>query len=110
MKVEIPITGDGFSFRKLFAFMGPGILISIAYMDPGNCMNSLRCFRLLEQVATDIQAGASFNYRMIWVLVFATTLGLFLQVLCSRLGLITGFPKTLSEIIYSLRERFSSSM
>eukprot|EP01114_Cavostelium_apophysatum_P023945 TRINITY_DN919_c0_g1_i1.p1 TRINITY_DN919_c0_g1~~TRINITY_DN919_c0_g1_i1.p1 ORF type:complete len:548 (-),score=13.13 TRINITY_DN919_c0_g1_i1:93-1736(-) len=76
-KVEIPITGDGFSWKKLFAFLGPGILISIAYIDPGN-------------FATDILAGSQFNYRMIWVLVLATTLGLLLQILSSRLGLIVG--------------------
>eukprot|EP01119_Soliformovum_irregulare_P015574 TRINITY_DN4394_c0_g1_i1.p1 TRINITY_DN4394_c0_g1~~TRINITY_DN4394_c0_g1_i1.p1 ORF type:complete len:565 (-),score=117.90 TRINITY_DN4394_c0_g1_i1:40-1542(-) len=57
--------------------MGPGFLISIAYIDPGN-------------FATDIQAGAQFNFRFIWVLVFATTLGLFLQVLSARLGMVTG--------------------
>jgi len=74
-KVAIP-DHEGFSFKKLWAFTGPGFLIAIAYIDPGN-------------FATDISAGAQFNYRMIWVLVFATTMGLFLQVLAARLGMVT---------------------
>jgi len=74
-KISVP-DHAGFSWRKLWAFAGPGFLISIAYIDPGN-------------FATDISAGAAFNYRMIWVLVFATTMGLFLQVLAARLGMVT---------------------
>lgn len=67
----------GFSFRKLWAFMGPGFLVSIAYIDPGN-------------FAVDIQAGSQFKYMLAWVLFFATALGLLLQSLCAKLGIVTG--------------------
>jgi len=81
-KIEVP-DEEGWSFRKLLAFAGPGLLISIGYIDPGN-------------FATDISAGAQFNYRLLWVLVFATFMGLLLQVLASRLGMVTG--KHLAEV------------
>eukprot|EP01114_Cavostelium_apophysatum_P023947 TRINITY_DN919_c0_g2_i1.p1 TRINITY_DN919_c0_g2~~TRINITY_DN919_c0_g2_i1.p1 ORF type:complete len:564 (-),score=72.55 TRINITY_DN919_c0_g2_i1:79-1770(-) len=77
-KVHIPETKtDGFSFRKLWAFLGPGVLVSIAYIDPGN-------------FATDIAAGSQFNYRLIWILLLASCMSLMLQILSSRLGLIAG--------------------
>lgn len=75
-KIAIP-DEEGFSFKKLLAFAGPGLLVSIAYVDPGN-------------FTTDITAGAQFNYRLIWVLIAATFVGLILQILTSRLGLVTG--------------------
>ncbi|KNC84576.1 hypothetical protein, variant [Sphaeroforma arctica JP610] len=68
---------DRFSWKTLFKFAGPGMLVSIAYLDPGNLLS-------------DIQSGAAFNYRLIWVLVTATFLGLLMQVLAARLGTVTG--------------------
>jgi len=59
-------------------------------MDPGN-------------FATDIQAGASFNYRMIWILIFATSMGLFLQALSSKMGLITG-----KDLAMACREEYGN--
>ena len=56
-------TGEGFSFRKLWAFTGPGFLMSIAYLDPGN-------------VESDLQSGATAQYKLLWVLLWATVLGL----------------------------------
>lgn len=50
------------------------------------------CFNLI--VTTDISAGGQFNYRLIWVLVFSTFLGLLLQVLSARLGMVTGIYQT----------------
>jgi len=76
IKIAVP-EKEGFSLRKFWAFAGPGVLISMAYIDPGN-------------FATDIQAGAQFNYSMIWVIIFSTVLGLCLQILASRLGMTTG--------------------
>lgn len=57
--------------------MGPGFLVSVAYVDPGN-------------FDTDIRAGALFKYQLIWVLFVATLMGLLIQTLASRLGLVTG--------------------
>uniref|UniRef100_A0A8C5X6S6 Natural resistance-associated macrophage protein 1 n=1 Tax=Malurus cyaneus samueli TaxID=2593467 RepID=A0A8C5X6S6_9PASS len=78
-------TGRGFSFRKLWAFTGPGFLMSIAYLDPGN-------------VESDLQGGALAGFKLLWVLLWATVLGLLCQRLAIRLGVVTG--KDLSEICY----------
>merc|ERR1719336_445587 len=74
-----------FSFRKLWAFTGPGFLMSIAYLDPGN-------------VESDLQSGTVAQYRLLWVLMWATVLGLMMQRLAARLGTVTGLH--LAEICY----------
>eukprot|EP00052_Salpingoeca_macrocollata_P024155 m.215120 g.215120 ORF g.215120 m.215120 type:complete len:555 (+) comp22199_c1_seq7:1534-3198(+) len=66
-----------FSFRKLWAFTGPGFLMSIAYLDPGN-------------LESDLQAGAVAGYQLLWVLFWSTVGGLFLQLLSARLAVVTG--------------------
>ncbi|XP_050833050.1 natural resistance-associated macrophage protein 1 isoform X1 [Serinus canaria] len=78
-------SGPGFSFRKLWAFTGPGFLMSIAYLDPGN-------------VESDLQSGALAGFKLLWVLLWATILGLLCQRLAIRLGVVTG--KDLGEICY----------
>ncbi|CAG0912714.1 unnamed protein product [Notodromas monacha] len=86
-KVEIPITADdeSFSFRKLWAFTGPGFLMSIAYLDPGN-------------IESDLQSGAVAQYRLLWVLLLSTVLGLMMQRLAARLGVVTGMH--LAQLCY----------
>lgn len=64
---------DGFSFKKLWAFTGPGFLMSIAYLDPGN-------------IESDLQSGTVAEYRLLWMLLSATILGLLMQRLSARLG------------------------
>ncbi|XP_075145215.1 solute carrier family member malvolio isoform X2 [Haematobia irritans] len=77
-KVLIPQTDKlGFSWRKLWAFTGPGFLMSIAYLDPGN-------------IESDLQSGAAAKYKILWVLLWATVLGLLMQRLAARLGVVTG--------------------
>uniref|UniRef100_A0A5F8GN03 Solute carrier family 11 member 2 n=1 Tax=Monodelphis domestica TaxID=13616 RepID=A0A5F8GN03_MONDO len=66
-----------FSFRKLWAFTGPGFLMSIAYLDPGN-------------IESDLQSGAVAGFKLLWVLLMATLVGLLLQRLAARLGVVTG--------------------
>ncbi|XP_029450804.1 natural resistance-associated macrophage protein 2 isoform X3 [Rhinatrema bivittatum] len=66
-----------FSFRKLWAFTGPGFLMSIAYLDPGN-------------IESDLQSGAVAGFKLLWVLLTATIIGLLLQRLAARLGVVTG--------------------
>eukprot|EP01064_Diplonema_japonicum_P030601 TRINITY_DN5241_c0_g2_i10.p1 TRINITY_DN5241_c0_g2~~TRINITY_DN5241_c0_g2_i10.p1 ORF type:complete len:569 (+),score=143.96 TRINITY_DN5241_c0_g2_i10:72-1709(+) len=66
-----------FDLRKLWAFTGPGFLMSIAYLDPGN-------------LEADLQAGASGKYQLLWILFWATVMGLVLQNLASKLGLVSG--------------------
>uniref|UniRef100_A0A8C8E5W8 Solute carrier family 11 member 2 n=1 Tax=Otus sunia TaxID=257818 RepID=A0A8C8E5W8_9STRI len=78
-KIPIPEdeTHSWFSFRKLWAFTGPGFLMSIAYLDPGN-------------IESDLQSGAVAGFKLLWVLMLATIIGLLLQRLAARLGVVTG--------------------
>ncbi|XP_068450180.1 natural resistance-associated macrophage protein 2-like isoform X1 [Clinocottus analis] len=77
-KVSIPDNvSQVFSFRKLWAFTGPGFLMSIAYLDPGN-------------IESDLQSGAKAGFKLLWVLLVATVIGLLLQRLAARLGVVTG--------------------
>eukprot|EP00486_Rosalina_sp_Unknown_P002978 CAMPEP_0201568470 /NCGR_PEP_ID=MMETSP0190_2-20130828/9564_1 /ASSEMBLY_ACC=CAM_ASM_000263 /TAXON_ID=37353 /ORGANISM="Rosalina sp." /LENGTH=405 /DNA_ID=CAMNT_0047989629 /DNA_START=47 /DNA_END=1261 /DNA_ORIENTATION=- len=66
-----------FSFGRLWAYTGPGWLMSIAYLDPGN-------------LESDLQAGAVAGYQLIWVLWWSTVLGWLIQTLSARLGVVTG--------------------
>jgi manganese transport protein len=73
---SVPI--DHLSFwRRMFAFAGPAYLISVGYMDPGNW-------------ATDLQGGAEFGYKLLWVLVMSNGMAILLQTLGARLGIVTG--------------------
>ncbi|XP_030828658.1 natural resistance-associated macrophage protein 1 [Strongylocentrotus purpuratus] len=84
--VNIPHSGaTSFSLRKLWAFTGPGFLMSIAYLDPGN-------------IESDLQSGAIAEYRLLWVLMWCTVMGLVLQLLAARLGSVTGYH--LAQVCY----------
>ncbi len=72
--VAVP-SGAGF-WRKLLAFSGPGYLVAVGYMDPGNW-------------ATDIAGGSQFAYRLIFVLMFSNLMAVLLQTLAARLGIVT---------------------
>ncbi|BFZ01045.1 hypothetical protein BsWGS_04085 [Bradybaena similaris] len=86
-KIAIPEseTDQCFSFRKLWAFTGPGFLMSIAYLDPGN-------------IESDLRSGALAKFKLLWVLMSATILGLLMQRLSARLGVVTG--NHLAEVCY----------
>ena len=66
-----------FSWKKLWLFTGPGFLMSIAFLDPGN-------------LEGDLQAGAIAGYSLLWLLMWATAMGLLIQLLSARLGVATG--------------------
>ena len=72
-----------FSDRKLLAFMGSGLIVSVAYMDPGNW-------------GTDIGGGASFNYDLLWVVWLASGMAMLFQYLSGKLG-IAGY--SLPELV-----------
>ncbi|MEO9320562.1 MAG: Nramp family divalent metal transporter [Nitrososphaera sp.] len=76
---------------QLISFMGPALMVSIAYMDPGN-------------YGTDIQGGAAYNYALIWVVWLASAMAMLLQYLSGKLGIATGFslPELMRE---KLRKR-----
>jgi manganese transport protein len=59
------------------AFVGPAILVSVGYMDPGNW-------------GTDLQGGAQFKYGLLWVVGLASLMAIFMQVTSARLGVVTG--------------------
>lgn len=83
------------------SFIGPGLLVSVAYMDPGN-------------YATGITAGASNRYSLLFIVLLADIIAIFLQVLCIKLGCVTGYdlarccreylPKKLNWILWILAE------
>ncbi len=74
--VEVPHFEAGF-WKQWRAFVGPAILVSVGYMDPGNW-------------GTDLQAGAQFKYGLLWVVGLASLMAIFLQVMSARLGVVTG--------------------
>ena len=78
--------GPGIGTSLLFA--GPAVIVSIAYMDPGN-------------FATNIQAGAKYGYNLLWVVVLANVIAMLFQALSAKLGIVTG--RNLAEMC---REHF----
>ncbi|SNY90039.1 manganese transport protein [Cohaesibacter sp. ES.047] len=84
------LSGKNRSFRGKLLFAGPAIIASVAYMDPGN-------------YATNIQAGAGYGYRLLWVVLFANLIAMLFQALSARLGIVTG--KNLAELC---RDNFSA--
>lgn len=71
-----PLLKFRFSCKKLMSFVGPGFLMSIAYLDPGN-------------IAGDLDAGIAGGYSLIWTLFWSTVLGLYYQTLAARVGVCT---------------------
>lgn len=78
-----------FKWKQLMPFLGPAFIASVAYMDPGN-------------FATNISGGADYGYALLWVILAANLMAMFIQYLSAKLGVVTG--KNLAEVI---RERQS---
>lgn len=76
-------------WKRAATFAGPGLLVSIGYMDPGNW-------------ATAIEAGSRFGYSLLFVVLLASLAGMVVQCLCSRLGIATG-----RDLAQLSRERYS---
>jgi manganese transport protein len=74
---SIAVPRSGSWWRTLMAFMGPGYLVSVGYMDPGNW-------------ATDIAGGSRFGYTLLSVILLSNLMAILLQSLCVRLGVGTG--------------------
>jgi manganese transport protein len=74
--IAVPHHEAGF-WRQWRAFVGPAILVSVGYMDPGNW-------------GTDLQGGAQFKYGLLWVVAVASLMAIFMQVISARLGVVTG--------------------
>jgi manganese transport protein len=85
--VSVP-HGGGF-WRKLLAFSGPGYLVAVGYMDPGNW-------------ATDIAGGSQFGYTLLSVILVSNLMAILLQSLCARLGIATG-----RDLAQACRDQYS---
>jgi manganese transport protein len=87
--------------RRMLAFAGPAYLVSVGYMDPGNW-------------ATDLEGGARFGYRLLWVLVLSNAMAILLQTLAARLGIVAGrdlaqacreaYPRPVCHALWALCE------
>src|SRR5437763_9156707 len=71
------LAGRRGGLRAYLAFVGPAVVASIAYMDPGN-------------FATNIQAGARYGYTLLWVVLVANLIAMLFQALSAKLGIVTG--------------------
>lgn len=95
------VVPDRKSWKNLFAYMGPGFLVSIAYIDPGN-------------FETDLQSGAQYKYELLWIILVASCAALIIQSLAANLGVVTGkhlaehcrieYPKVPNFILWVLAE------
>ncbi|HWK45964.1 MAG TPA: Nramp family divalent metal transporter [Stellaceae bacterium] len=86
---SIAVPKGGLWIRRLLAFAGPGYMISVGYMDPGNW-------------ATDIAGGSRFGYTLLSVIVLANLMAILLQALAARLGIVTG-----RDLAQACRESYS---
>src|SRR6185503_3760207 len=73
--IAVPMQGSW--LRRLLAFSGPGYMVSVGYMDPGNW-------------ATDIAGGSKFGYTLLSVIMLSNLMAILLQALAARLGIATG--------------------
>jgi manganese transport protein len=85
----IPFSSGASWFRKVLAFAGPGYLVAVGYMDPGNW-------------ATDIGGGSRFGYTLLSVILISNLMAMFLQALSAKLGIATG-----RDLAQACREHYS---
>src|SRR3989441_9635006 len=86
--VVVPVTAS--FWRKLVAFSGPGFLVAVGYMDPGNW-------------ATDLAGGAKFGYQLLFVVMLSNFMAILLQHLCIKLGVATG-----RDLAQACRDHYST--
>ncbi len=87
--IRIPINGS--FLRRFFAFMGPGFLVSIGYMDPGNW-------------ATSIAGGSEFGYTLLSAVLLSSLMAIILQALCARFAIVTG-----RDLAQACRDEYSGA-
>ena len=98
---SIPVRPSGSFWRKLSAFLGPGYLVAVGYMDPGNW-------------ATSLAGGSKFGYALLTVALLSNLMAILLQALCARLGIGAGrdlaqacrdaFPRAVAWPLWLLAE------
>jgi manganese transport protein len=97
----ILVPHDAPPWRKFLAFAGPGFLVAVGYMDPGNW-------------ATDLAGGARFGYSLLWIIMLSNLMAILLQHLCIKLGVVTGrdlaqacrdhYPRPMAWFLWILAE------
>ncbi|KAG0499489.1 hypothetical protein HPP92_004180 [Vanilla planifolia] len=97
-QIVVPVKNG---WKNLFAFIGPGFLVSIAYIDPGN-------------FKTDLQSGAQYKYELLWIILVALIAALVIQSLAAKLGVVKGkhlaehcraeYPKAPNFVLWLLAE------
>lgn len=98
---SVPVPKNAGFWRKLFAFVGPGLMVAVGYMDPGNW-------------ATDIEGGAKFGYTLLFVILISNFFAIILQHLAIKLGVVAErdlaqacrdhFPPSINFILWILCE------
>src|SRR4029077_9652621 len=86
---SLPIPPTASFLRKLLAFAGPGFLVAVGYMDPGNW-------------ATDLAGGSRYNYTLLSVIMLSNLMAVLLQALAIKLGVVTG-----RDLAAACRDHFS---
>lgn len=86
---SVPVSCDARVWRKVAAFMGPGLMVAVGYMDPGNW-------------ATDLAGGARFGYTLLSVILISNFMAILLQYLSLKLGIATG-----RDLAQACRDHFS---
>src|SRR5262245_41027386 len=98
---SIVVAKNASKFRKMMAFVGPGYLVAVGYMDPGNW-------------ATSLAGGSKFGYTLLAVALISNIIAIILQSLTARLAIASGrdlaqacrdaFPKPVSYVLWALAE------
>ncbi|HSS98201.1 MAG TPA: Nramp family divalent metal transporter, partial [Terriglobales bacterium] len=86
---SLPVPASAGFLRKLLAFAGPGFLVAVGYMDPGNW-------------ATDLAGGSKYNYTLLSVIMISNLMAILLQSLAIKLGVVTG-----RDLAQACRDHFS---
>ena len=85
----VPVPATAGFWRKMMAFAGPGYLVAVGYMDPGNW-------------ATDLAGGSRYGYTLISVIMLSNLMAILLQALSARLGIVSG-----RDLAQACRDHFS---
>jgi manganese transport protein len=92
LAVRASLDGRSKGLRALLPFVGPAVIASVGYMDPGN-------------FATNLQAGSTYGYQLLWVVLIANLVAMLFQAMSAKLGIVTG--RNLAQLC---REQFSPSV
>lgn len=83
------VAPKAFPFKTIFSFLGPGFLVTVGFIDPGNW-------------ATNIEGGSKFGYDLLWVITLSTLMLIVIQNMSAKLGIATG-----KSLAVNIRENFS---